>query len=347
MKKVLLIMPNSGFSGAEKVILQIVNGLKDKYKFVYVSESGKIDYYLSKFNIKHIILSTRLNRNEIISTIKKENPDIIHTVDFRALVTISTINTKIPVVSHLHNNPLWLQTINKRSLLYLFSSFKAKKIMAVSDAVINEFIFKKFLKKKIENVLNPLDTKEILDKVKSSDYFKKYDLCFVGRLTEQKNPILFLEIVNKLKNKNKNIKALMIGTYSEDNKIDDYIKKNDLGNNIKKIDFIENPYRLMASSKVLCMTSKWEGFGLVAFEGLTLGLPVVTTNVGGICNMVDLSCGFFCSSVNEFVQKIEYLIYNKENLDLYSKNALNKSKKLNNIDVYLNNIDKIYEGVMK
>lgn len=347
MKKILLIMPNNGYSGAEKVILQIINGLKNKYEFIYVSEFGKIDDYLTKYNIKHIILSSRLNRKEIINIIKNEKPDIIHTVDFRALVVISTLNLKIPVIAHLHNNPLWLRKININSLLYLLSSIKAKKIITVSDAVINEFVFKSVLKSKIENVLNPMDITEVLDKVKKKDFTKKYDLCFVGRLTEQKNPLMFLKIVNKLKKNNNEIKALMIGTYSENNKVDKYIEKNALDNNIEKIDFVENPYKYMASSKILCVTSKWEGFGLVVFEALALGLPVVSTNVGGIKNMVDSSCGFFCSTIDEFETKINYLIYNDSNLKEYSANAIKKSKALNNINKYFNNIDKIYREVIK
>ena len=347
MKKILLIMPNDGYSGAEKVIFQIINGLKNKYEFIYVSEAGKIDEYLKKYSIRHIILSSRLNRKEIIFAIKNEKPDIIHTVDFRALVKISTINLNIPVVAHLHNNPLWLKSININSVLYLLSSFKTKKIITVSNAVIDEYIFKRIIKNKIENVLNPMDKNEVLEKVKSTDFIKKYDLCFVGRLTEQKNPILFLKIVKKLKENNKKIKILMIGTYSENNKVDEFIKKNNLEKNIDKIDFVENPYKYMASSKILCMTSKWEGFGLVAFEALTLGLPVITTNVGGISNMVDSSCGFFCSTIDEFEEKINYLIYNENNLKIYSKKAREKSERLNNIDKYLNNIDNIYREVMK
>lgn len=346
MKKVLLLMPNDGFSGAEKVIIQIINGLKNKYNFIYVSEKGKIDEYLNKYNIKHCILSSRLNRREIKKIIEIENPDIIHTIDFRALAIISTINTNIPVIAHLHNNPLWLRSINKNSIIYLLSSQKAKKIITVSDAVINEFIFKNKISNKIENVLNPLDINEILGKVNELDYEKKYDLCFVGRLTEQKNPLMFLKIVNELKEKNKNIKALMIGTYSEDDKIDKFINEHNLIENIDKIDFVENPYKFMASAKILCMTSKWEGFGLVAFEALTLGLPVVTTNVGGINNMVDSTCGFFCSTIEEFVERISYIIYDEKILNKYSKKAINKSKVLNNIEQYLNKIDNIYGEVL-
>ena len=39
----------------------------------------------------------------------------------------------------------------------------------------------------------------------------KYDVCFVGRLTEQKNPLHFVEIVNELKNSNKSINTIMVG----------------------------------------------------------------------------------------------------------------------------------------
>ena len=36
MKKIMFVMPNKGFSGAEKVVIQIINGIKDKYDCYYI-----------------------------------------------------------------------------------------------------------------------------------------------------------------------------------------------------------------------------------------------------------------------------------------------------------------------
>ena len=36
MKKVMFVMPNTGYSGAEKVVIQIMDYLRNQYDFVYV-----------------------------------------------------------------------------------------------------------------------------------------------------------------------------------------------------------------------------------------------------------------------------------------------------------------------
>ena len=48
MKKIIFVMPNKGFSGAEKVVIQIINGIKDDYDCYYMSESGSINSYLEE-----------------------------------------------------------------------------------------------------------------------------------------------------------------------------------------------------------------------------------------------------------------------------------------------------------
>jgi len=42
--------------------------------------------------------------------------------------------------------------------------------------------------------------------------------------------------------------------------------------------FVTNPYAYMARADLLVLSSTWEGFGNVLAEGLTLGVPVVSTN---------------------------------------------------------------------
>ena len=54
MKKIMFVMPNKGFSGAEKVVIQIINGIRDSFECYYISESGTINSYLEENKIKHI-----------------------------------------------------------------------------------------------------------------------------------------------------------------------------------------------------------------------------------------------------------------------------------------------------
>ena len=91
MKKIMFVMPNKGFSGAEKVVIQIINGIKDKYDCYYISESGSIDLYLKENNIKHVITYKKLDRHELKSIFNKEKPDIVIATDYRASVVVASI----------------------------------------------------------------------------------------------------------------------------------------------------------------------------------------------------------------------------------------------------------------
>jgi len=50
----------------------------------------------------------------------------------------------------------------------------------------------------------------------------------------------------------------------------------------------------MRAADWLVLTSNFEGFGLVVLEAMQVGLPVVTTNSGGVCD-------FFAGRQDEFV----------------------------------------------
>ena len=101
----------------------------------------------------------------------------------------------------------------------------------------------------------------------------------------------------------------------------------------------------LLESKIFLLTSDWEGYGLVAFEALTLGLPCVVSNVGGLPNIVDNDCGALCNSENidDYLNNIKEILFNKEKLCTYSQNAVNKSKKLDNLIEYMIQLSKIYD----
>ena len=108
-------------------------------------------------------------------------------------------------------------------------------------------------------------------------------------------------------------------------------------------EFTENPYIILKNSKIMCMTSNWEGFGLAAIEGLALGLPVIAKNVGGLKEIITNDCGTLYSNIQEAVQNIEEILKDTELLKAKSQKAKNRAKKLENIKKYTNDIINIYE----
>lgn len=346
MKKVIVHVVNSkSFSGLENVVCQIIGNLKDKYDFYYVTQDGDIVNVLKEKGINYYIID-KMSISEIRRMIKKLKPSAVHAHDFRASVICTLATKKIPVISHLHNNSPWLRSYCINSFLYLYAGLRSKKILLVSNSIKEEYIFSKFMRNKMVTINNPVSREKILQSVDSNQLEKKYDICCVARITPQKNIYKFINVIKNVKNEIENIKIVWVGTGEQEIEFKKLIEDNDLGNNITLVGFQKNPYQFMAQSKVFLLTSDWEGYGLVAFEALSLGLPCVVSNVGGLPNIVDSSCGFVSSSETEMVKGVLTLLNDGIKYKAYSYNAFQKAKKLDNFEIYMNNMDKFYSEMI-
>lgn len=337
---VLHIINSKMFSGLESVACDIIQNVKS-FNHVYVTQKGPILDILEERNIKYEIIE-KMSIREIKRVTKKYKAKIIHAHDFTASVICALANTKVSLISHLHNNSPWLKKFSFKSIAFLYAGLKADKILTVSESIQKEYIFSKFINDKIECIGNPISRDKILSKVSENDYKKKYDICCVARITTQKNPYKFLEIINEIKKDRPNIKAIWVGDGDLKDNVLERVVELKLNKNIEFVGFQKNPYMYMAKSKIFMLTSDWEGFGLVAFEALTLGLPCVVSNVGGLSEIVDESCGAVCENDLEFISEIRELLLNENYYDSKNIYALKKSGRIENIDKYMNTMCQIY-----
>lgn len=339
MKKIMFVMPNKGFSGAEKVVIQVINGIRDNYECYYISESGSIDSYLEENKIKHIITQNNLDRRELKKIINTIKPDIVIATDYRASVIMSTIKGNYKLISHLHNNPSWIKKLNINSIIYALVSVKFDKVFIVSESIYKEFIFRKLIEKKVHLVSNPLSRSDILNE-DNKKYEKEYDIAFIGRFCEQKDPEKFIKIVKQFKVNGKPIKALMIGEGSWKNKVIDWIDYYDVNECIELRNFERNPFPYFKKSRIIVMPSKFEGFGLVAYESLCFGVPVIACPVGGLVDIIDKNCGYFCNEVDEFVDAISVLLNEEDKYNKKVEMSIKKSILLDNYSKYIENVKK-------
>jgi len=203
-------------------------------------------------------------------------------------------------------------------------------------------IFSKKYKNKIKVLTNPIDDIFIKKSAIEDINTKEYDLIFCARFVYQKNPERFIRIVKELKNHNKNIKCIMLGEGPLLNKCKNLIKKLLLEDNIILKGFVENPYRYMNKAKILCLTSRWEGLGLVALEANILSVPVFTTNATGVQEIYGKNSYFYCKSNKEFSEKIINALNNSDILEKLSASAIKIAEPFCNKNSYINNIRGIY-----
>ncbi len=342
--KILHVLKSNSFSGAESVAITIITLTKEKTESVYVSPQGKIEQYLEENRIRYIPIK-KLGFLELSHIFRVEEPDIIHAHDFTAGVVSAATMTKIPIISHLHNNPPWIKRCNLRSICYALSCSKYQRILTVSDSIMREYVFGKNFMNKTVVVGNPVDIQRIRKLAGSAE--KKYDIAFLGRFSIPKNPNLFVSIIKRVKEYKPDVVAIMIGEGELRTEIEEQIKKDGMQANIICVGFQKNPYRYLAQAKILLMPSSWEGYGLAAVEALALGLPVICSDTGGLPEIVNSECGAICKTEDEYVRIIIDLLSNGEYLKDVSTNAQKRANSLANVKEYSTKLLEVYRDILR
>ena len=150
----------------------------------------------------------------------------------------------------------------------------------ISNSKHTTYLLKKELnsKKPIYTVPNGIEF-DLITKIKPAK--EKSDVIFVGRLISHKNIDILIKSIKLVKEKNPEIKFLIIGDGPEKKKLEALTQELNLEKNIKFLGFLENDgdvYALMKSSKVFVLPSTREGFGIVVIEANACGIPVITIN---------------------------------------------------------------------
>lgn len=342
--KIVHILNSNKFSGAENVAIQIINWTKknENIDCVYMSPKGDIEEKLRENNIESYLVEN-ISAKTIKKMISDIQPDILHCHDYTASI-LASIVTNRRIISHIHNNAPWIKKYGIYSWVFLFSCIRYSDILLVSNSIKNEYVFSKYISDKFRIIGNPIDVDLIKD---NSQAFEcdHYDIVFLGRMTPAKNPFSFLNVIEKLKIDFPDICACMIGNGELYELVKEKIHDKKLQNHIKLLGFQDNPYPYLKNCKLVLGTSAWEGFGLFAVEALALGRPVVCTRVGGLKDIVDLSCGYLCDNEEELVVGCKALLSNEKIYHNKTEGALKKIRLFNNKEAYMNLILNIYKGV--
>jgi glycosyltransferase involved in cell wall biosynthesis len=108
----------------------------------------------------------------------------------------------------------------------------------------------------------------------------------VFRMSEEKRPLLFLEIVAAVRRRCPDVQAWMAGSGPMEWAVNDRIAELGLGDCVKLLGRRSDIPALMAAADLLLLTSAFEGMPNVVVEAHAAGLPVVASDVGGVADVV-------------------------------------------------------------
>ncbi len=246
---------------------------------------------------------------------------------------IIKIITKKPVISAVmgldvtYNNKIY-QNINVRSLKHLDG------IISISIATINECLKRNIAKEKIifipigvnYKISNNNKSKNELSKFIKKDISNKKIFITVGRLVERKGVEWFVtNVIPKLSN---DIVYLIIGDGPNKDNINNAVINNKAKNKVfllgrisdTELDLIYSTADIFIMPNIK-VNNDLEGFGIVAIEASSHGLPVIASRLEGIQDaIINNKTGFFAEPENasSFINKINEILtmqeYNKSNL---------------------------------
>lgn len=340
--KILHFLVTRELSGAENVVIDILNGLKSTDEVYYVSPDGPIRSVVEENGINYIACNTESIR-EIKRVYSEIKPDIVHACDPR--MSFKCALSGIPFIAHLHSNCGWMKKICPNSVALLFTVMRAKAVIAVSDSIEKEYIFRKALKKKLYVLENTVGREKVM-KASQTPLDGRFDLIYVGRLSKEKGPIKFLEAVRKVGSILPGVTAAMVGDGEMKSEVESYIRENSLGG-VTLFGFERNPYKYIANSKINIVPSSVEGFGLVAVESMVLSKPVIAFPVGGLATVVTEECGALCADTDEMASEAVRLLTDEKYYAEKSAGALRNSYRFTDFEKYIERIKDIYAAVAK
>ena len=153
--------------------------------------------------------------------------------------------------------------------------------------VVNSYEFKKELYNKFNLnsvvIYNPLNLTEIKKKSKIKLNLKFFNesktlkIINIARFTKQKDHITLLKSFKIISKKIKS-KLLIIGYGPEKKTINNFIKKNKLSNQVKVMNFQNNPYKYIVKSDVFILSSLYEGLPNVLLEAQSLKKFIISSD---------------------------------------------------------------------
>lgn len=350
---ILMILPWMITGGADRFVLDLVSNLdKNKFEITIITTEPNKNVLRQQFEENATVydLTSFLSQKYWLSfinyIIEKNNINLIFNTNskfgYSILPYLKSQNPNLPIIDYIHMEEWY----NRNGGYSRYSSMMTSVIDKTLTCNENS---KKILKehfgrnsKEIEIVYigvdeekfnpNKFNKNELLGKYGLQNE-KRYILSYICRISEQKRPILLLEIIKKLKQKRNDFLVLVVGNGNLLEKMKKKASEMEILENIKFLGNIEKTEEIYAISDATINCSIKEGLALTSYESLSMGVPVISANVGGQKELITEDVGVIITCMQD-----EKAIYSED----YDLNEINDY--VVGIDKVLNNSEKYKEN---
>lgn len=199
--------------------------------------------------------------------------------------------------------------------------------LPVSAVSVSQTVRLKLSKGGLGSIVNYNGVREMVRK----QVERTVDVIFVGRLCHQKNLPLLIDAVHCLKD-HRVVSVWVVGNGPDMEEIKLMIEMKGLSEQFHFVGEIghDEVRTYLERSKMLVLTSRWEGFGIVVVEANSCGVPVITVDeeLNAAKELICPESGLVVpSDPGKLAEAIYYLLEDAESLHRLSGNALVESKK--------------------
>lgn len=292
---------------------------------------------------------------KIASIIRKEKPGLVHVHSAKGgfIGRLAGRIAKCKIIYTPHAFSYLSFTGSKRMIFYLLEYISrgwSDLLLPVSYSEANRAYYEiGYPKEKVEVFLNSISVSK---ENRREDYNSNVQIGMIGRLTYQKDPLLFLQIALELTRRYPSLQFSILGAGLHDhlrrdvesfiinNKLTEKVQILQWGDSTTSINFLKN-------LDIYITTSAFEGLPFSLIEAMGHGIPCVATVADGNSDVIENTInGYTCLGVNDMINRVESLIKSQELRKEIGQNGWLHVYTKHNIEKNCNQLESIYSRMI-
>ena len=356
-KNLIMISSTCKVGGGPTHMIGLGKLVSDYFNVFYaIPKSNKFSYDLNPSNTIYIS-ERKITLTDILNLIKFINQnsiDLIHSHGKGAGVIgrILKIFLWKPVILTFHGIHLECHNFFYKNIYIfyeiLFGLLDEHKIFVSKSEMIYAKKYRLFFRHNYSIVNNSVRNKKSImdsnlllkDDSLNKNNFRK-NIISINRLVTQKNIFEILKIAKYLTKYN----FLIIGDGPLLKDIKAYLKRKEI-ENVFMLGLKNDVFNYLYNSNLYLSTSLYEGLPISILEAMSVGLPIIASNVVGNCDAVVHNKNGFLYELGDIMNACKFIEYALENDDIYlrlSEGSINKQRNDFGVEKMKSNYLKIYK----
>ena len=323
---------------------------------IHFHEVNVPDYPLFKYQPYELALSSRL-----VDVIKSNKIDLLHVhyaiphayAAYMAKKMLFDIGIEIPIVTTLHGTDITLVGSHPfYRPAVTFSINHSDRVTAVSKSLKEDTLNLFDIKKKIDVIPNFIDTEAIgtKDKPCKRTLLAKKEEKILTHISNFRPLKRIVDVIDIFKGINSKIdsKLMMIGEGPEKRKAIRYVSDNKLKDKVLFLGNSNEIDKILCYSDLFLLPSEKESFGLSALEAMAHGVPIISSNAGGIPEVnLNGKTGFISNigDTDSMINNAMSLLSNPQKHKLFKKQAQSQAKKFD-LESVVDSYERIYNDAV-